>query len=498
MVFKCKMCGGDIHPDENTKLITCEYCGSTQTICHIDNTSIASLFNRANEQRLNNEFDKAEALYDSIIEDAPHEAEAYWGKCLCKYGIEYVDDKSGKKIPTCHRTRYESIFDDNDYRNAEVYADPVSRNQYKAEAEEIDRLQKDILKVVKREDPFDVFICYKETDDNGDRTKDSVYAQDLYDALTAKGYKVFFSRITLEDKLGVEFEPYIFAALQSAKIMLVVGTKYENFDAVWVKNEWKRYIGLSKKDKSKHIIPCYADIQPSEMPREFAMLQGQDLKKIGAVQDIVRGVEKLLESNNNTGTSDKKRKKLVLITAASVLILAILIIAGIMLFGKRKDKNSKTEFDPIEVTDYVPDSDKYDYFHVNITEDNWDVFLNLVVWADSTGWEWATIKGGIEEEGWYLFSPRWVFDTDIYSKCIIEVNNGETNYLENNGGISFKLIENSKIQSVKGEVYFVSKNMIDRIEEDEYTHNIVYYLKNGKSYNEPKDNNVKEYKDWPY
>ena len=47
---------------------------------------------------------------------------------------------------------------------------------------------------------------------------DSVIAQDVYDALTEKGYRVFFSRITLEDKLGTEYEPYIFAALNSAKV----------------------------------------------------------------------------------------------------------------------------------------------------------------------------------------------------------------------------------------------------------------------------------------
>ena len=64
----------------------------------------------------------------------------------------------------------------------------------------------------------------KETDENGDRTIDSVMAQNVYDALTTKGYRVFFSRITLEDKLGQEYEPYIFAALNSAKIMLAFGT----------------------------------------------------------------------------------------------------------------------------------------------------------------------------------------------------------------------------------------------------------------------------------
>ena len=45
------------------------------------------------------------------------------------------------------------------------------------------------------------FICYKETDKDGRRTQDSVLANDLYHQLTQEGFKVFFARITLEDKL---------------------------------------------------------------------------------------------------------------------------------------------------------------------------------------------------------------------------------------------------------------------------------------------------------
>jgi len=69
----------------------------------------------------------------------------------------------------------------------------------------------------------------------GRRTPDSVLANDLYHELTQEGYKVFFSRITLEDKLGYEYEPYIFAALNSAKVMVVLGTRSEYFESAWVK-----------------------------------------------------------------------------------------------------------------------------------------------------------------------------------------------------------------------------------------------------------------------
>ena len=185
-------------------------------------------------------------------------------------------------------------MEDSDFEQALENADVVARKVYRDEAKQIEETRKGIIEVSGKEEPYDIFICYKETDENGQRTVDSVIAQDVYDALTEKGYRVFFSRITLEDKLGQEYEPYIFAALNSAKIMLAFGTDYEYCNAVWVKNEWSRYLKLMARDKTKHLIPCYKGIDAYDMPKEFAKLQAQDMGKVGAIQDLMRGIEKLL------------------------------------------------------------------------------------------------------------------------------------------------------------------------------------------------------------
>ena len=292
-VCKCKMCGGDLTITELDKIVVCEYCGTTQTVPSADNEKKMTLFNRANRLRMNSEFDKAAGIYENIIAEFPEEAEAYWGALLCKYGIEYVDDPAtGEKKPTCHRASFEKAARDEYFELAMEYADVTAQKVYRDEAREIDRINEEILSISRNEQPYDIFICYKETDESGNRTPDSVMAQDIYDALTGKGYKVFFSRITLEDKLGLQYEPYIFAALNSAKIMLCVGTKYEYFHAVWVKNEWSRFLRLAAKDKTKVLIPCYRDMDPYDMPDEFRMLQAQDLGKLGAMQDLTRGVAK--------------------------------------------------------------------------------------------------------------------------------------------------------------------------------------------------------------
>ena len=294
-IIKCKMCGGDLILTEGQSVAECDSCGRLQTIPNLDDEKKLIQFERAERLRRQCEFDKAAGIYETIVADFRQEAEAYWGLVLCKFGIEYVDDPAtGKKIPTCHRSSFDSIMDDSDFEQALENADGTARKIYREEAKVIEEIRKGIIAVSNNEKPYDIFICYKETAENGERTLDSVLAQDVYDALTDKGYRVFFSRITLEDKLGMEYEPYIFAALHSAKIMLAFGTDYEYFNAVWVKNEWSRFLKLMAKDKDKHLIPCYKGIDAYDMPKEFARLQAQDLGKVGAIQDLLRGIEKII------------------------------------------------------------------------------------------------------------------------------------------------------------------------------------------------------------
>ena len=276
-IFKCKMCGGELQINPGESVAVCDYCATTQTLPKLDDDRRANLYDRANHFRRNNDFEKAAGIYEQILNEDKTDAEAYWSLVLCRYGIEYVEDPAThKRVPTVNRAQYTSVFDDEDYKAAIQYADAGQREVYEAEAKAINEIQKGILEISQKEDPFDVFICYKETDANGRRTPDSVLATDLYHQLTQEGFKVFFSRITLEDKLGIAYEPYIFAALNSAKVMVVLGTKPEYFNAVWVKNEWSRYLALIRGGAKKVLIPAYRDMDPHDLPEEFSHLQAQD------------------------------------------------------------------------------------------------------------------------------------------------------------------------------------------------------------------------------
>ena len=313
-IIKCKMCGGDIEISADKTFGTCEYCGSTMTLPKVDDEQRAAAFNRGNHFRRSGEFDKALAVYERIVAEDDNAAEAHWCCALCRFGIEYVEDPATYEwLPTCHRASFDSFLEDVDYLAAVEHSDGITRRQYQKDAAKIAEVQRGILATSQNEQPFDVFLCYKETGEDGQRTRDSLMAQEVYYELTEQGYRVFFARITLEDKAGTEYEPYIFAALNSAKVMVVIGTKPEHFNAVWVKNEWSRFLSMMKKDRSKLLLPCYRDMDPYDLPEALSVLQSYDMSKIGFMQDLIRGVKKVIDAGKPQEAAKETVKETVVV-----------------------------------------------------------------------------------------------------------------------------------------------------------------------------------------
>ena len=313
-IIKCKMCGGDIEISADKTFGTCEYCGSTMTLPKVDDEQRAAAFNRGNHFRRSGEFDKALAVYERIVAEDDNDAEAHWCCALCRFGIEYVEDPATYEwLPTCHRASFDSFLEDVDYLAAVEHSDGITRRQYQKDAAKIAEVQRGILATSQNEQPFDIFLCYKETGEDGQRTRDSLMAQEVYYELTEQGYRVFFARITLEDKAGTEYEPYIFAALNSAKVMVVIGTKPEHFNAVWVKNEWSRFLSMMKKDRSKLLLPCYRDMDPYDLPEALSVLQSYDMSKIGFMQDLIRGVKKVIDAGKPQEAAKETVKETVVV-----------------------------------------------------------------------------------------------------------------------------------------------------------------------------------------
>lgn len=301
IALKCKLCGGNIQITGESHGI-CDSCGSEVTLPKIDDDKRAEFYNRGNHFRQKGDFDRAYSAFEHIIADNMQDAEAHWSLTLCRYGVEYVQDpRSGEYKPTVSRMSFSPVLEDPDYLKALEYSDEYTKDLYRRAAGKIALIQERFLEISKKEEPYDVFICFKAEEDNGNRTLGSIIAQDIYEKLSEKGIRTFFSRITLENKIGEEYEPYIFAALNSAKIMLVVSNKPEHLEARWVKNEWSRFLNMMDKDHNKSMIRVFQDMSPYDFPMELqSTAQGVDASRVGYMQDLIRGISKILGINQES------------------------------------------------------------------------------------------------------------------------------------------------------------------------------------------------------
>jgi len=126
---------------------------------------------------------------------------------------------------------------------------------------------------------YDVFISFKNSDSKGNKTKDSTIAERLYNFLSDKGLRVFFSNKELESKGIAHFSKYIGDALDSSKFLVVVGCNRENLESKWVCQEWDSFLNAilsGRKSKEARVFVFYQDMKLNELPFALSNLQAFD------------------------------------------------------------------------------------------------------------------------------------------------------------------------------------------------------------------------------
>lgn len=276
LLLTCETCGGVLNYAADGKSAICPFCGNEYFFKEEKSEALILALNRANAYRLANDFDGAITEYKLVAERNPSDAEAFWGLAISTYGIEYVEDpRTKKRVPTCRRTVKKSILEDENYLKALENASDEQKEVYERRAAVIDRLQKNIKRRLEDEEDFDVFISFKSTDENGNPTKERGVARRIYDELTKRKIKTFFSEVTLRDRIGEDFEPIIFKALYSCKFFILVAASEENMNSAWVKNEWSRYRDrVFDENLSGAGCAVFEGIKPSALP---AFLRGQGI-----------------------------------------------------------------------------------------------------------------------------------------------------------------------------------------------------------------------------
>ena len=212
-------------------------------------------------------------------------------------------------MPTCNNITENSFLQDKDVQKAISCAPADVKTTYQQQAQQIEKIRIEWLDKARKEPPYDVFISYKDSDkENGiDRTQDSVDAMELYNLLKDKGYQVFYSRITLRDKVSEQYEPYIYNALKTAKVMIVFGEKPEYFSAVWLKNEWSRFINMiTKGEKHKNsLVVVYKNMNPNDLPVVLKSRQCMNMSDLTFLTDLERHIKRVVDDSKKAAHLDR-------------------------------------------------------------------------------------------------------------------------------------------------------------------------------------------------
>ena len=304
----CKICGKKLKYKVGDSVIACPYCDNKRTLPKIEDEQSLRNYNTATEDFFKNEFDRAEAVY-RIITDTINDADLYWSRLLCDYKKKKKKRDEEKWITIMNRFSYDSVYDNENYKDAINNSDDEQREIFESEASVIEKIRKKTQNVLSETNPVDVFISYKESSKDHDgierRTNASVLAGVLYERLNSENLKVFYAPVSLKDKAGDFFEPYIYSAIHSAKVMVVLGTESEHFTSPWVRNEWSRYLSVVKEsNNSKKLICALCNMSPNDLPEELKKFQVVDMKEL----NWLANVEQIIVGN--VGEREIKNPKL--------------------------------------------------------------------------------------------------------------------------------------------------------------------------------------------
>ncbi len=128
---------------------------------------------------------------------------------------------------------------------------------------------------------YDVFISYKNLDEQGNQTPDFTIAQELYYALSDSGYKVFFSAVSLGEIGSSRFKADIDDALDTSKIMIVVLTNADYALSKWVKYEWDGFYSdyLDGIRKEPNLFTLTMNLNVHDLPRTLRNVQNFDYRE---------------------------------------------------------------------------------------------------------------------------------------------------------------------------------------------------------------------------
>lgn len=313
--IRCPYCNGPISSEDiKNGVIKCSWCRKESFLKNSSPELTESV-----KLRNDLEFEQAKEVASRLLETQSDNPEVYWQLLLCDFGISFGQENGTiVENPLLNTPQPNPIYENPWYKKlVEACEKTGEKNIYEPVAKQIEEIRIRANRIIKNEKKYDCFICYKQTpDSNEGKTIDSEYARELYQKLTAMNLKVFFAEETLgKEYAGDPYEPHIYHALMTAKVMfLVAGNSKDGSEypfRKYVKSEWKRFLHrMDSGDNSLNLVPCLIDptFDPGRLPNDitkrgfqaiyFARSNFDDGVKNAINRYITRGGVSIIDTNH--------------------------------------------------------------------------------------------------------------------------------------------------------------------------------------------------------
>lgn len=122
---------------------------------------------------------------------------------------------------------------------------------------------------------YDVFLSHKNLDSGGQPTRDAALAREVHDHLAGQGLRVFLSAVSLEKLGAASYKKAIDEALDSAQVLVVIGTSTEHLESQWVRYEWESFFSdiLSGLKPKGRVFSYVAGVDVNALPRTLRQNQ---------------------------------------------------------------------------------------------------------------------------------------------------------------------------------------------------------------------------------
>ena len=154
-----------------------------------------------------------------------------------------------------------------------------------------------------------VFISVKNLDEDGNQTRDADIARELHTYLESEGISSFLSLVTLEAMGAAEYKGTIDDALDSAAVLVAVGTSPENLASRWVRYEWDSYFNdiISGIKPEGKVFSLISGFDPSRLPRALRQTQTFEYEK-GGIEYLHNFLVNSLVLNKTIQERDQEKK----------------------------------------------------------------------------------------------------------------------------------------------------------------------------------------------